>query len=60
MPDGPVSETGMNAAFALIEAAAPQNEIEGALVIQMACTHAAAMAALGSVQLSEPLMAVGS
>ena len=36
----------MNAAFALIQAVAPKNEIEGALAIQMACTHSAAMAAL--------------
>jgi hypothetical protein len=49
LPDGPVSETGMNAALALIHAAAPQNEIEGALAIQMACTHAAAITALGRV-----------
>ncbi len=46
LPDGPVSETGMNAALALIQATAPQNEIEGALAVQMACTHAAAMTAL--------------
>ena len=36
----------MNAAFALIQAVAPKNEIEGALAIQMACTRSAAMAAL--------------
>jgi hypothetical protein len=46
LPDGPVSETAMNAAFALIQAVAPKNEIEGALAVQMACTHSAAMAAL--------------
>jgi hypothetical protein len=44
----------MNAAFALIHAAAPQNEIEGALAIQMACTHAAAMDALGRVGSAGP------
>jgi len=37
----------MNAAFALIQVAAPKNEVEAALAIQMACTHAAAMAVLG-------------
>jgi|SRR5947209_2343248 len=47
LPDGPVSETAMNAAFALIQVAAPKNEVEAALAIQMACTHAAAMAVLG-------------
>ena len=36
----------MNAAFALNQAVAPKNEIEGALAIQMACTRSAAMAAL--------------
>jgi hypothetical protein len=33
-------------ALALIEAAAPRNEVEGALAVQMACAHAAAMAIL--------------
>jgi hypothetical protein len=36
----------MNAALAMIEAAAPQNEIEGALAVQMACTHTASVAVL--------------
>src|ERR1700751_5449769 len=36
----------MNAALAMIEAAAPKEEIEGALAVQMACTHTAAMAVL--------------
>jgi hypothetical protein len=40
------SETATNAALALIEAAAPRNETEGALAVQMACTHAAAMSVL--------------
>jgi hypothetical protein len=35
------------ASLALIEGATPQGEIESALVLQMACTHAAAMAVLG-------------
>jgi hypothetical protein len=47
LPDGPVSETAMNAALALIEAVKPQDEVEGALAVQMACTHSAAMAVLG-------------
>ena len=33
-------------ALAMIEAAAPKDEIEGALAVQMACTHTAAMAVL--------------
>ena len=37
----------MNAALAFIESAKPQEEVECALVIQMACTHTAAMAVLG-------------
>ena len=36
----------MNAALALIEAAAPKDEIEGALAVQMACTHTAALSVL--------------
>jgi hypothetical protein len=43
---GGISQVAMNAALAMIEAAAPQNEIEGAIAIQMACTHAAAMSVL--------------
>ena len=46
LPCGGISETATNAALALIEAAAPRNEIEGALAVQMACTHAAAMSVL--------------
>jgi hypothetical protein len=41
----------MNAALAMIEAAAPKNEIEGALAVQMACTHTAAMAALARLDI---------
>jgi hypothetical protein len=48
-PLGGISELAMNAALAMIEAAAPKDEIEGALAIQMACTHAAAMAVLANV-----------
>ena len=46
LPSGGISETATNAALALIEAAAPRNEVEGALAVQMACTHAAAMSVL--------------
>ena len=46
MPSGGISEVGMNAALALIEGAAPRDEIEGALAVQMACTHSAALSVL--------------
>ena len=46
LPFGGISEIAMNAALALIEAAAPRNEVEGALAVQMACTHVAAMSVL--------------
>ena len=36
----------MNSALAIIEAAAPKDEVEGALALQMACTHTAAMSVL--------------
>jgi hypothetical protein len=48
-PYGTISETAINAALAMIEAAAPRDELEGALAVQMACTHAAAMAVLAKV-----------
>jgi hypothetical protein len=41
-----ISETAVNASLAFIEGAKPQGEVECALVIQMACTHGAAMAVL--------------
>ena len=44
LPCGGVSEIGVNAVLAFIEAAEPKNEVEAALAIQMACTHAVAMA----------------
>jgi hypothetical protein len=47
LPGGGLSEIAVNAALAMIEAAAPKDEIEGALAVQMACTHTAAMAILG-------------
>ena len=39
----------MNAALAMIEAFAPRDEIEGALAVQMARVHSAAMVALSSL-----------
>jgi hypothetical protein len=46
MPSGGISETSVNAVLAFVEAAEPKNEIEAALAIQMACTHAVTMAVL--------------
>jgi hypothetical protein len=46
MPSGGISEISVNAVLAIIEAAEPKNEIEAALAIQMACTHAVTMAIL--------------
>jgi hypothetical protein len=48
-PYGTISETAINAALAMIEAAAPRDEIEAALAIQMACNHTAAMSVLGKM-----------
>ena len=44
LPGGGLSETAVNAALAMIERAKPHNELEAALLIQIACTHTAAMA----------------
>src|SRR5260370_16309323 len=46
LPCTGISEVAMNAALAMIEAAEPQNEIEGALAVQMACTHTSAIPVL--------------
>jgi hypothetical protein len=46
LPNSGISETAVNASLAFIEDAKPQDEVECALVIQMACTHTAAMAVL--------------
>jgi hypothetical protein len=46
LPCGGICEISINAVLAFIEAAEPKNEIEAALAIQMACTHAVAMAVL--------------
>jgi hypothetical protein len=40
------AKIAVNASLAFIEGAKPRDEIECALVIQMACTHSAAMAVL--------------
>jgi hypothetical protein len=48
LPGSGISEIAVNASLALIEGAKPQGEIEAALVVQMACTHAASMAVLGT------------
>jgi hypothetical protein len=44
-----ISGNAMNAALAMITAAAPKVEIEGALAVQLSCTHAAAMSVLGKL-----------
>ena len=46
LPGSGISEIAVNASLAFIEGAKPQGEVECALVIQMACTHSAAMAVL--------------
>jgi hypothetical protein len=51
-PWGGISELSMNAALAMIEAAAPKDEIEAALTVQMACTHTAAMAVLAKLDVA--------
>lgn len=50
LPCSGISQTALNAALALIEGAKPRNELEAALVMQMACTHAANMIVLGRFQ----------
>jgi hypothetical protein len=47
LPSSGVSEIGLNAALAMIESEQPRNETECAIVVQMACVHAATMAVLG-------------
>jgi hypothetical protein len=51
-PWGKISELSINAALAMIEAAAPKDEIEAALAVQMACTHTAAMAVLAKLDVA--------
>jgi hypothetical protein len=47
LPNSGLSEIAVNAALAMIESEQPRGETECALVIQMACVHAATMAVLG-------------
>jgi hypothetical protein len=49
LPGGGISETSVNAVLAFIEAARPKSEVESALAIQMACTHAVTMAVLAGL-----------
>jgi hypothetical protein len=46
LPTGGICEMSVNAVLAFIEAAEPKNEMEAASAVQMACTHAVAMAVL--------------
>lgn len=46
LPCGGICEMSVNSVLAFIEAAEPKNEMEAALAIQMACTHAVVMAVL--------------
>jgi hypothetical protein len=48
LPGSGISEIAVNASLAFIEGAKPQGEVECALVVQMACTHTAAMSVLGT------------
>src|SRR6478609_6966383 len=47
LPNSGVSEIAVNAALAMIESEQPKGETECAIVVQMACVHAATMAVLG-------------
>jgi hypothetical protein len=49
LPNGCISEIAVNAALSMIESAKPNDEAEAALIIQMACTHTAAMAVLSRI-----------
>src|SRR5262249_40876521 len=48
-PYGTISELAINSALAMVEAAAPRDEIEAGLAIQMACCHAVAMSVLAKM-----------
>lgn len=50
LPCSKISPIAINAALALIEGAKPRNEMEAALAMQMACTHAANMIVLGFLE----------
>ena len=47
LPNSGLSEIAVNAALALVEGEKPKGETECAIVLQMACVHAATMAVLG-------------
>lgn len=49
LPNSGLSEIAVNAALALIEGEKPRGETECAIVLQMACLHAATMAVLGRI-----------
>jgi hypothetical protein len=49
LPCDGISAVAVNAALAMIEGAKPKDEVEAALIIQMACTHTAAMAVLSRI-----------
>jgi hypothetical protein len=48
LPNSGICEIAVNASLAFIEGAKPRGEVECALVMQMACTHSAAMSVLGT------------
>src|SRR5947207_7204233 len=48
LPGSGICEIAVNASLACIEGAKPQGEVECALVMQMTCTHSAAMSVLGT------------
>src|SRR6266480_1336102 len=48
LPGSGICEIAVNASLAFVEGAKPQGEVECALVMQMACTHTAAMSVLGT------------
>src|SRR5436309_9597057 len=48
LPGSGICEIAVNASLAFIEGAKPQGEVECALVMQMACTHSAAMSVLAT------------
>jgi hypothetical protein len=50
LPRSGISELAVNAALAQIEAEAPRSETEAAVVMQLACAHAATMAMLGRIR----------
>jgi len=49
LPCSGISEIAVNASLAFIESFKPRDEVEGALALQMACTHTATMAVLATL-----------